>query len=84
VSEKEEQSVSERVTTSPLARIAAEILDELRTFMDAYEGQTWFLSGQQVFAGKSAVMMIREGRAEEVRAAVSNLANALTEAKQDP
>jgi hypothetical protein len=67
------------VTTSPLAQIAAEIVDELRAFMDAYEAQTWLLSGQRVFAGKSAIMMIREGRANEVRTAVSNM---LAEAKQ--
>jgi hypothetical protein len=62
-----------RITTSPLAQIAADILDELRTFMDPCQAQTWLLSAQQVFVGKSPVMMIREGRVEDVRAVVAKL-----------
>jgi hypothetical protein len=73
-----------RICWRPHAQIAAEILDELRASIDAYGAQTWLLSGQEVFAGKSAVMLIREGRADEVRAAVSNLKTRdLVKAKQD-
>ena len=60
-------------TTSPKAKIALEILGLLKPFYSSIEAQKWLMSGQDVFGGKSAVMMIKEGREAEVRQAIARM-----------
>ena len=51
---------------------AGEIWKAVRELYGPFEATRWMFSGRDVFGGKSAVMMIKEGRADEVRRAISD------------
>jgi hypothetical protein len=51
---------------------AGEIWKAVRELYGPFEATSWMFTAREPFGGKSAVMMIKEGRADEVRRAISD------------
>lgn len=50
---------------------AGEIWKAVRELYEPYAATSWMFSSRESFGGKSAVMLIKEGRADEVRKAIA-------------
>lgn len=65
------------ITSSPLAKIAADIEAMLRKHMPGPQAQVWLLTGNEQLGGCSPVQAIKAGRFHDVRRAAADFATDL-------
>lgn len=69
------------ISSSPLAKIAADIEAMLRKRMSGPEAQSWLLTGNEQLGGQSPIQAIKAGRIDEAHRAAIGFAECVEMAK---